>query len=220
MNAKRSTQLSLFPQGEDLPLFTGTAPQAEVQPYQKDTTPRPNPLPFDCRFCRDTGRLGGYAFCSCKTGVEARNLKIKERVIEAAKNLPLDDIRDLTSYDDPETVQRIYKSFVSYCFGTDTRYPQPFPTWQAAWEAFWPEMKEVLESETPEILGLARKRDEMIRDAAALSSGTIATLTGYRDYKSIEKIQNTFVIWVTQFYDYPHWKAAWDDFTRSDAFPF
>jgi hypothetical protein len=40
---KKQTQLSLFPRGNDLPLFSGVAPRAEAQPF-KAAPPAPKQL--------------------------------------------------------------------------------------------------------------------------------------------------------------------------------
>jgi len=55
------------------------------------------------------------------------------------------------------------------------------------------------------------------RDILALSSGTIATLTGRRDYTSIDDIQGDFLTFVRYRYrdhrqPWPTWAHAWQDF--------
>jgi hypothetical protein len=55
------------------------------------------------------------------------------------------------------------------------------------------------------------------RDILALSSGTIATLTGRRDYQSIDDIQGDFLTFVryrfrNRHQPWPTWAVAWTDF--------
>lgn len=148
MPKPKYTQRSMFSQGEDLPLFTGAAPQAQITPYHKEATPRPEPLPFRCRFCRDTGKLGDYAFCSCQAGVEARKLRIKETLIQDVRGLSSGTLANLTGYTRYSDLERIQNAFVEWCAGFHADYPGGFDTWQQAWHAFWPTMKAVLARET------------------------------------------------------------------------
>ena len=60
-------------------------------------------------------------------------------------------------------------------------------------------------------------RTELERDILALSSGTIATLTGHKDYESIDHIQGDFLTFVRFRYrdrrqPWPTWAHAWNDF--------
>ena len=63
-------QLSMFPDGADLPLFSGTPMRANTDSY----TPQPH-VPqsslAECRVCLDTGQVGDV-FCTCETGQVAR----------------------------------------------------------------------------------------------------------------------------------------------------
>lgn len=54
-------------------------------------------------------------------------------------------------------------------------------------------------------------------DILALSSGTIASLTGYRDYESIDYVHTDFLTFVRLRYrdrrqPWPTWAHAWSDF--------
>jgi hypothetical protein len=63
----------MFPGGEDLPLFSGTA--IRVGEGAKNTSSEhkgPN-LGFKCGACFDTGRVGDK-FCTCPAGVQARQI--------------------------------------------------------------------------------------------------------------------------------------------------
>ena len=54
----------------------------------------------------------------------------------------------------------------------------------------------------------------LIRTAASLSSGTLATLTGYRDYATLDRIQADFVAWVSQPENgaWASWQDGWEHF--------
>lgn len=67
-------QLTMF-QTEDLPLFSGTAVRGQVRPFKPEPEPEQTPLPCTCRFCRDTGVLGEYAYCWCEAGQRARKAR-------------------------------------------------------------------------------------------------------------------------------------------------
>ena len=51
------------------------------------------------------------------------------------------------------------------------------------------------------------------REALILSSGTIGTLTGLRQYAEIEKIQFAFYSWIIeQKREFKNWPEAWNEF--------
>lgn len=57
------------------------------------------------------------------------------------------------------------------------------------------------------------------RDVMSLSSGTIATLTGMRDYKDIDEVQHAFVSWVNANPgEYATWQEAWEEFKNSPKY--
>ena len=64
-------QAAMFPAGEDLPLFSGTAPKGKIDPFAPKAVHKQERLPAKCKHCADTGVLGRYAFCSCEAGQAA-----------------------------------------------------------------------------------------------------------------------------------------------------
>ena len=60
-------------------------------------------------------------------------------------------------------------------------------------------------------------RQTLVRDAASLASGTIASLTGFADYVHIDAIQGLFVEWCRRAPDetlvtITNWQGAWAAF--------
>ena len=50
-------------------------------------------------------------------------------------------------------------------------------------------------------------------EVLSLSSGTMGTVTGLRQYAEIEKIQFAFYSWIIeQKKDFMNWQAAWNEF--------
>lgn len=70
-------QLSMFTDGSDLPLFSGTAQRAQEQVFKPQDAVVQETW-AKCRLCKDTGRLGEFAFCSCETGQALRRQRIEE----------------------------------------------------------------------------------------------------------------------------------------------
>ena len=68
-------QLTMFPAGEDLPLFSGTAPKGNIEVYDPSYVGH-TMLDLDCKLCFDTGTVqvepGVIRFCTCAKGDEAR----------------------------------------------------------------------------------------------------------------------------------------------------
>lgn len=69
------TTLSLFPQADDSPLFSGTPMRAQAQAF--DPQPQQETMPLfapACRLCMDTGlvrlKVGKIVPCICKAGKE------------------------------------------------------------------------------------------------------------------------------------------------------
>ena len=59
-------------------------------------------------------------------------------------------------------------------------------------------------------------KHEIIRDALALSSGTLAKLTGRHTYEALVLIQTSFVLFVGgSAQQYESWMEAWVDFWNS-----
>lgn len=71
---QRERAPQMFPNQDDLPLFSGAAQAAH--PATPTQARQPNqPGLFACRFCQDTGRVtvnGKRHFCSCPAGLRAR----------------------------------------------------------------------------------------------------------------------------------------------------
>lgn len=66
-------QDEMWPSGEDLPLFSGTAPRVEPPKVKPSSKGRQSSLPFHCGGCMDTGivRLkgrGAVKYCWCEEG--------------------------------------------------------------------------------------------------------------------------------------------------------
>ena len=129
-------QLIMFTNGEDLPLFSGTAAKAEISPFEMREEPKQESLSADCRFCQDTGVLGEYAFCWCEAGQERKALRRKENVAKDAIGLSSGTIATLTGENQYVVVEQIQASFYGWCMGTHSEYPNGFDTWQEAWAAF------------------------------------------------------------------------------------
>lgn len=56
---------------------------------------------------------------------------------------------------------------------------------------------------------------DLITDARQLASGTIASLTGHKDYATIARIQAEFVEYVEETgHRYETWAAAWRDYWK------
>lgn len=59
---------------------------------------------------------------------------------------------------------------------------------------------------------------DIVRDIVNLSSGTMATLTGKKDYASIEEVQNQFANFAQKMQpqrNWHHWVDAWQEFWQS-----
>ena len=57
---------------------------------------------------------------------------------------------------------------------------------------------------------MTAKQSRTLRDARALSGGTIATLCGLRSYDQIEEIQNEWVAWLSEIHcPFDNWQDAW-----------
>jgi hypothetical protein len=63
-------QINMFPDGADLPLFSGTPVRAHTNTYTPQPVAQQSSLAM-CRVCLDTGRVGDV-FCTCECGVAAR----------------------------------------------------------------------------------------------------------------------------------------------------
>ncbi len=59
--------------------------------------------------------------------------------------------------------------------------------------------------------------NDVVMDAINLSNGTLATLTGEKNIKKLEKIQNKFVKFVDKNKNkYKKWNLAWQDFAKQE----
>ena len=70
--------------------------------------------------------------------------------------------------------------------------------------------------------GVADATDEktdIVRDILGLSSGTMATLSGKKDYASIEEVQNQFANFAQKMQpqrNWRNWVDAWQEFWQSE----
>lgn len=55
----------------------------------------------------------------------------------------------------------------------------------------------------------------LAQDALALSSGTMATLTGYAAYETLDAVQAAFVAWCERHPAMATWQTAWAAFQAS-----
>jgi len=66
----------------------------------------------------------------------------------------------------------------------------------------------------------AKRRLDVLNDVRALSSGTLATLTGHRDYTTLDLIHNDFITFVNITIPrtrYRTWMDAWARFWKDDT---
>jgi len=68
---------------------------------------------------------------------------------------------------------------------------------------------------------VAYQKPNVLLDAAALSSGTLAGLTGYNRYQAIDQVQAAWVKWVVDgdlSDEFPNWAAAWSAFVTTPEY--
>ena len=70
----------------------------------------------------------------------------------------------------------------------------------------------------PETLTLTAQHT-LAYEARTLSSGTLATLTGYAAYEALDAIQAAFVAWCERHPHYATWQAAWTAFQATREAP-
>lgn len=58
------------------------------------------------------------------------------------------------------------------------------------------------------------KLPELVRDARALSSGTLSYLVDDTRYTVVDQVQADFVEFCEENQHYPDWKQAWADFIK------
>ena len=58
-------------------------------------------------------------------------------------------------------------------------------------------------------------RHSVLTDAIALSSGTIAVLTGKSTYAELDAIQDAFIVFVDSHPDFTTWIDAWNAFAAT-----
>lgn len=56
--------------------------------------------------------------------------------------------------------------------------------------------------------------ETLLKQALAISSGTLATLTGHRDYETLDRIQQEFVLYAAQLDQTLTWQQAWAQFSN------
>lgn len=88
--AKKTIQLTMFSEGEDLPLFSGTPGQSSRSGGLStfETHGRQDPLPaFGCRLCLDSGVVDGR-LCVCEAG-----RRVRDEILEAMDEAELEALR-------------------------------------------------------------------------------------------------------------------------------
>lgn len=96
MNAQ---QLSLFPQGEDTPLFSGTPMRARIEPFQPREVEKPTRLTSCvCATCQDTGTIKrrgknkSTTYCMCMTGQATKSRATLEALPESERTKKLREL--------------------------------------------------------------------------------------------------------------------------------
>lgn len=78
-------------------------------------------------------------------------------------------------------------------------------------------IKKIIKEEIVNVI--KENNDKIMRDVLALSSGTIATLTGFKKYSDIDKIINAWIDYIEDTYHiYNNWMDAWNEFEKSKAY--
>lgn len=69
---------------------------------------------------------------------------------------------------------------------------------------------------------LNEQEDDTLYQIRTLSSGTIATISGYTDYKTIDKIRQAFYDWTKKngSNKFDSWVDAWHTFLKKNNIPF
>lgn len=116
------SQIEMFEDGQDLPLFSGTAPRATLS--QPDPHPREDQdLIFDCHLCFDTGAIKngkGSVYCGCYAGQRLRNL---ETVLAGASEYLQENCEVSIS-------QILYEKFSKWIQTQNIQYPDFWTAWQ------------------------------------------------------------------------------------------
>ena len=128
-----SKQLSMWNQGEDLPLFSGTAQRGQVETFQPATEAVQETW-ATCRACKDTGRIG-RCFCNCQAGVKAWEAAVGNQVTNDARNLSSGTIAGLIGSNRYNWIEAAQAGLVGWCIDHAGEYQN----WQEAWAQFWPE---------------------------------------------------------------------------------
>jgi hypothetical protein len=78
-----TNQPSFFQQGEDLPLFSATAPRAKQSPFIPKVKGKQDTVPVNCTACMDTGNLGGKrCWCVTKPNPKTKDENMSTRLTE------------------------------------------------------------------------------------------------------------------------------------------
>jgi DNA repair protein RadC len=83
----KAQQAAMFPDGDDLPLFSGMGQVVHVQPFRQQTQEKNLGL-FECAVCRDGGVIqheGIETFCLCVKGQEAKTRAALAELPEARR---------------------------------------------------------------------------------------------------------------------------------------
>jgi len=73
----KTTQMQMFTQGEDLPLFSDTTQAARAERFDPQAVGGTQTTMAACRFCLDTGTIRAtkgdqkLSFCNCPVGIKA-----------------------------------------------------------------------------------------------------------------------------------------------------
>ena len=76
---KKAQQINMFPQGDDLPLFSGTPQSARLETFKPQEIQGKQLHLGNCPLCEDTGTMHLYPgsevkFCYCEAGDKARKM--------------------------------------------------------------------------------------------------------------------------------------------------
>jgi hypothetical protein len=88
----------------------------------------------DCRYCKDTGKLGDWAFCFCSKGKAMERERYQDSALDQARTLSSGTIASLTGLDRYKDIDAMRRLFVDWI--ADENPPNAFTCWQDAWDAF------------------------------------------------------------------------------------
>jgi hypothetical protein len=123
----KSKQAEMFDAGEDLPLFSGTAPRAGQSVYHQDEQVHQAGL-FSCSICRDTGILPGHSesrrkICLCEAG-------FRQAIIGWCADLSDADITYLSGEREASKIEHVRSGLVEWV-STHPLYDTVFSAYDA-----------------------------------------------------------------------------------------